>query len=145
MRVFTLLLATALSVGAADKPHRNVILRGNYANSQLQFSKNETGRVALHPLYRKIPRNPALVQLLGLCPLLAVTDSTVKALGLSGATLFVLVVSNTSVSLIRTVVADNIRLTVFIMIIAASVTVTDLLMQAYSYELYQILGITNLR
>ncbi len=85
--------------------------------------------------------NPVLVQLLGLCPLLAVTDSTVKALGLSGATLFVLVVSNTSVSLIRTVVADNIRLTVFIMIIAAAVTVTDLLMQAYSYELYQILGI----
>ena len=46
MRVFTLLLATALLVGATDKPHRNVILRGNYANSQLQFSKNETGRVA---------------------------------------------------------------------------------------------------
>jgi len=85
--------------------------------------------------------NPALVQLLGLCPLLAVTASTVNALGLAAATLFVLVVSNTSVSLIRSVVSDTIRLPVFVMIIAAAVTVTELLMQAYSYELYQILGI----
>ena len=54
--------------------------------------------------------NPALVQLLGLCPLLAVTASTVNALGLAAATLFVLVVSNTSVSLIRLVVSDTIRL-----------------------------------
>ena len=85
--------------------------------------------------------NPALVQLLGLCPLLAVTASTVNALGLAAATLFVLVVSNTTVSMIRSVVSDTIRLPVFVMIIAAAVTVTELLMQAYSYELYQILGI----
>ena len=85
--------------------------------------------------------NPALVQLLGLCPLLAVTASTVNALGLAAATLFVLVVSNTTVSLIRSVVSDTIRLPVFVMIIAAAVTITELLMQAYSYELYQILGI----
>jgi electron transport complex protein RnfE len=51
------------------------------------------------------------------------------------------VVSNTAVSLIRSVVSDTIRLPVFVMIIAAAVTVTELLMQAYSYELYQILGI----
>ena len=68
--------------------------------------------------------NPALVQLLGLCPLLAVTASTVNALGLATATLFVLIVSNTAVSLIRTIVSDTIRLPVFVMIIAAAVTVT---------------------
>ena len=85
--------------------------------------------------------NPALVQLLGLCPLLAVTASTVNALGLAAATLFVLVVSNASVSFIRGVVSDTIRLPVFVMIIAAAVTAAELLMQAYSYELYQILGI----
>ena len=85
--------------------------------------------------------NPALVQLLGLCPLLAVTASTVNALGLAAATLFVLVVSNASVSVIRGVVSDTVRLPVFVMIIAAAVTSTELLMQAYSYELYQILGI----
>jgi len=65
----------------------------------------------------------------------------VNALGLAAATLFVLVVSNTAVSLIRSLVSDTIRLPVFVMIIAAAVTVTELLMQAYSYELYQILGI----
>ena len=100
-----------------------------------------------HPSYSQLTlnglwkNNPALVQLLGLCPLLAVTASTVNALGLATATLFVLIVSNTAVSLIRNVVSDTIRLPVFVMIIAAAVTITELLMQAFSYELYQILGI----
>jgi electron transport complex protein RnfE len=85
--------------------------------------------------------NPALVQLLGLCPLLAVTASVVNALGLAAATLFVLVCSNTAVSLIRSVVSDAVRLPAFVMIIASAVTCTELLMQAYAYELYQILGI----
>ena len=85
--------------------------------------------------------NPALVQLLGLCPLLAVTASVVNALGLAAATLFVLVTSNLCVSLIRNVVTDSIRLPAFVLIIAAAVTGTELLMQAYTYELYQVLGI----
>jgi len=85
--------------------------------------------------------NPALVQLLGLCPLLAVTASVVNALGLAAATMFVLVTSNLCVSLIRNVVSDTIRLPAFVMIIAAAVTAIELLMQAYAYELFQILGI----
>ncbi len=85
--------------------------------------------------------NPALVQLLGLCPLLAVTGSVVNALGLGFATLLVLVGSNLLVSLIRNQVADDIRLPVFVMIIAALVTIAELTMQALTYELYQILGI----
>ena len=85
--------------------------------------------------------NPALVQLLGLCPLLAVTGSVVNALGLGFATLLVLVGSNLLVSLIRNRVADDIRLPVFVMIIAALVTIAELTMQALTYELYQILGI----
>ncbi|MDC9719152.1 MAG: electron transport complex subunit E [Gammaproteobacteria bacterium] len=85
--------------------------------------------------------NPALVQLLGLCPLLAVTGSVVNALGLGFATLLVLVGSNLLVSLIRNHVADDIRLPVFVMIIAALVTIAELTMQALTYELYQILGI----
>jgi len=85
--------------------------------------------------------NPALVQLLGLCPLLAVTGSVVNALGLGFATLLVLVGSNLLVSLIRNKVADDIRLPVFVMIIAALVTIAELTMQALTYELYQILGI----
>ena len=85
--------------------------------------------------------NPALVRLLGLCPLLAVSASVVNSLGLAAATLFVLISSNLCVSVVRNVVSDTIRLPVFVMIIAASVTAIELLMQAYTYELYQILGI----
>lgn len=64
--------------------------------------------------------NPALVQLLGLCPLLAVSASVVNSLGLAMATLFVLTTSNLCVSLVRNVVSDTIRLPVFVMIIAAA-------------------------
>ena len=85
--------------------------------------------------------NPAIVQLLGLCPLLAVTGSVVNAIGLAAATTMVLVCSNTAVSIIRNIVSDAVRLPAFVMIIASAVTCIELLMQAFSYELYQILGI----
>lgn len=85
--------------------------------------------------------NPALVQVLGLCPLLAVTSTVVNALGLGLATLLVLMGSNLAVSLIRNYVSDSVRLPAFVMIIASFVTCAELLMQAFTYELYQILGI----
>jgi len=85
--------------------------------------------------------NPALVQLLGLCPLLAVTGSVVNALGLGLATMLVLVGSNISVSLIRNAVSDAVRLPAFVMIIASFTTCTELMMKAFTFELYQILGI----
>ncbi len=85
--------------------------------------------------------NPAIVQLLGLCPLLAVTGTVVNAIGLAAATTLVLVCSNTSVSIIRNIVSDAIRLPAFVMIIASAVTCIELLMQAFAYELYEILGI----
>lgn len=85
--------------------------------------------------------NPAIVQLLGLCPLLAVTGSVINAIGMSLATIAVLVTSNTCVSLIRGFASDAIRLPAFVMIIAAAVTCIEILMQAYTYELYQVLGI----
>lgn len=85
--------------------------------------------------------NPALVQLLGLCPLLAVTATVTNAIGLGFATLFVLIGSNITVSLIRNYVAKEIRIPVFVMIIASFVTVIELLMNAYTYQLYLSLGI----
>ncbi len=85
--------------------------------------------------------NPALVQLLGLCPLLAVTNSVVNSLGLAIVTTLVLVASNALVSLTRNKVNSDVRLPTFVMIIAALVTVAELLMQAFTYELYLILGI----
>ncbi len=85
--------------------------------------------------------NPGLVQLLGLCPLLAVTSTVTNALGLGVATMLVLIASNTTVSLIRKWVAKEIRIPVFVMVIASFVTCIQLLMNAYTYGLYQNLGI----
>lgn len=85
--------------------------------------------------------NPALVQLLGLCPLLAVTATFINGLGLGIATTLVLIGSNVTVSLVRNVVRNEIRIPVFVMIIAAFVTIIQLLMNAYTYELYLALGI----
>jgi len=86
-------------------------------------------------------KNPALIQLLGLCPLLAVSTMFVNALGLALATIFVIVLSNMSVSLVRSIVADNIRLPVFVMIIACFTTCIELIMQAFAFDLYKIIGL----
>jgi len=85
--------------------------------------------------------NVGFVQLLGLCPLLAVTASVVNGLGLGLGTTLVLVSSNVMVSLIRNLVTPEIRIIVFMMIIASFVTVLELVMNAYLHELYLILGI----
>ena len=85
--------------------------------------------------------NVALVQLLGLCPLLAVTSTVVNGIGLGIATLITLVLSNTIVSLIRGFVRNEVRLPVFVLIIASVVTVIELSMQALFYDLYLVLGI----
>ena len=85
--------------------------------------------------------NPVLIQVLGLCPLLAVTNNTVNALGLSLATLMVIVGSNIAVSSIRSIVHPAVRLPIFVMIIAAFTTCAELIMQAYTYHLYTIIGI----
>jgi Na+-translocating ferredoxin:NAD+ oxidoreductase subunit E len=99
------------------------------------------------PSYASIARdglwsnNPALVQILGLCPLLAVTSTFVNALGLGLATLLTLVTTNLTVSLIRKVVRPEVRIPVFVLVIASVVTVIELAMNAYFHELYLILGI----
>ena len=85
--------------------------------------------------------NPGFVQLLGLCPLLAVSNSFINALGLGLATIFVLVTSNVVISAIRNWVQPQVRIPVFVMVIAATVTAIELIMQAQLYELYKVLGI----
>jgi electron transport complex protein RnfE len=85
--------------------------------------------------------NAALVQLLGLCPLLAISNSAVNALGLGLATIGVLAGSNTLVSLCRSLLTPAIRLPVFVLIIASFTTCAELLLHAYAIELYQALGI----
>lgn len=85
--------------------------------------------------------NPGLVQLLGLCPLLAVSSTVINSLGMGLATTLVLLVSNVAVSSIRNSVRADIRIPVFVMIIAAAVTTIELVMNALFHELYTILGI----
>jgi len=120
---------------------------GTKASAVIDDTAIDTQRPAVAVNYKEITQNglwnnnPALVQLLGLCPLLAVSGTIVNALGLGLATLLVLVGSNLVVSLIRNVVSDAVKLPVFVMIIASFTTCTELLMRAYTFELYQILGI----
>ena len=85
--------------------------------------------------------NPSLVQMLGLCPLLAVSGSLVTSLGLGITTLLVLTASNVVVSLLRNVTARETRLPSQILIIAVFVTAADIVLQAWFFELHQRIGL----
>jgi electron transport complex protein RnfE len=85
--------------------------------------------------------NPGLVQLLGLCPLLAITNSLVNGLGLGLATILTLVTTNVIVSGIRKLVRPEVRIPVYVLVIASVVTVIELAMNAWFHDLYMILGI----
>lgn len=86
-------------------------------------------------------QNPGIVQLLGLCPVLAISNSVINALALGLATALVTMLSSGAVASIRHLVPNEIRNPIFILIIAALVTCVDLLMNAYLYDLYKVLGI----
>lgn len=85
--------------------------------------------------------NQALVAMLGLCPLLAVTTTATNGLGMGLATTTVLVLSNGTISLIRNLVRPEVRLPVFVLVIASFVTAVELTMKAQFYELYLVLGL----
>jgi len=85
--------------------------------------------------------NQALVALLGLCPLLAVTNNITNAISLGLATTFVLVASNLTVSLFRNHIRKEVRIPIFVLLIASFVTLVDLIMQSFFYDMYLILGI----
>ena len=85
--------------------------------------------------------NPALVQMLGICPLLAVTTSLVNGLALGLATTFVLLATNALISLTRQWIVPPLRILLFVLIIASFVTVVDLLTNAYLHELHEVLGL----
>ena len=85
--------------------------------------------------------NAVFKLLLGLCPVLAVTTSAFNGLGMGLATTFVLVASNLVVALLRNLIPSKVRIPAFIIIIASFVTVVQLAMEAYTYDLYQALGI----
>lgn len=88
-----------------------------------------------------INENPILVLVLGTCPTLATTSSSLNGLGMGIATTFVLIGSNVVISLLSNVIPDKVRIPAFVVIIASFVTVVDLIMQAYVPSLYEKLGI----
>lgn len=102
------------------------------------MASESAGRLVRDGLWHN---NPGLVQLLGLCPLLAVSGTVVNGLTLGLATLLVLLGSNLTVSLIRGLVRPEIRIAVFVLIIASLVTTVELMMSAWFHELYLVLGI----
>ncbi|WP_413740480.1 electron transport complex subunit E [Sodalis sp. RH14] len=99
---------------------------------------SEAGRLMRQGLWTN---NSALVQLLGLCPLLAVSNTVTNALGLGLATTLVLACTNGWISAFRRWVPAEIRIPVYVMIIAAVVSIVQMLMNAYAFGLYQSLGI----
>ncbi len=88
-----------------------------------------------------IKENPVLRLMIGLCPVLAVSNNAINALGMSVAVMFVLVSSNMVIAMVRKIVPDEIRIPIFIIIISTFVTVSDYLMQAWAPDLHHALGV----
>jgi Na+-translocating ferredoxin:NAD+ oxidoreductase subunit E len=85
--------------------------------------------------------NTSFVQLLGLCPLLAVSNTVVNAIGLGIATILVLIITNALISVLRNYIPHEIRLPIFVLLIACSVSAVEFFIKAYYYDLYMVLGI----
>ncbi|MDR2834892.1 MAG: electron transport complex subunit E [Bacteroidales bacterium] len=88
-----------------------------------------------------LKENPILVLVLGTCPTLATTSSAINGMSMGLATMFVLVLSNIAISLVAKIIPDKVRIPCYIVVIAAFVTIVDLLMQAYVPAIYATLGI----
>jgi electron transport complex protein RnfE len=88
-----------------------------------------------------LKENPTFVIVLGTCPTLAITTAAINGLGMGAATTFVLMFSNLFISLLKNYIPDKVRIAAFILIIATFVTIVDLVMQAYTPDLYKALGI----
>lgn len=85
--------------------------------------------------------NPTFVLVLGTCPSLAVTTAAMNGIGMGAATTFVLVCSNLLIAALKNYIPDKVRIAAFIVIIATFVTIVDMLMKAFTPDLYKILGI----
>ncbi len=88
-----------------------------------------------------IKENPTFVLMLGMCPTLGTTTSAINGLGMGVATMFVLVMSNIVISLIKNLIPGKVRIPAFIVVIASFVTVVQLVMEAYLQSLYATLGV----
>ena len=87
-----------------------------------------------------ITENPTFALLLGMCPTLATTSSAINGMSMGLATAFVLICSNAAISAIKKLVPDEVRIPVYVVVIASFVTILQMCMQAYMPELYKSLG-----
>ena len=102
------------------------------------ITRDEFRQIAANGVWKQ---NTSLIQILGLCPLLAVTTNLVNGVMLSLATIIVMAIAGVAVATLRNLIPHEIRIPVFILIVAALVTIVDLLFNANLHELYLVLGI----
>ncbi len=102
------------------------------------ITRDEFQTIARNGIWKQ---NTSIAQILGLCPLLAVTTNAVNGIMLSLATIIVMAMSGIAIASLRNLIPHEIRIPVFILIVAALVTVVDLLFNANLHELYLVLGI----
>ncbi len=102
------------------------------------ITREELGNIFHNGLWKQ---NPGIVQLLGLCPLLAISNTMVNALSLGLATTLVMTISGSAVATIREIIPNEARIPVYVLLIAVLVTIVQLLINAYAYPLYVVLGI----
>lgn len=88
-----------------------------------------------------LKENPTLILLLGMCPTLGVTTSAINGMGMGMATAFVLIMSNIVISLIKDVIPDKVRIPAFVVVIAAFVTIVQLILEGFVPALYESLGL----
>lgn len=101
------------------------------------MAKSKIG-IVLNGIFKE---NPVLVLLLGLCPTLGTSSSAINGMSMGLATTAVLIFSNTLISVFKKVIPDKVRIPAFIMIIASLVTIVQMLMEAYTPDIYKVLGL----
>ncbi|MFZ1748761.1 MAG: electron transport complex subunit E [Saprospiraceae bacterium] len=113
----------------------------NHKNSEKGFLSSLADHPSADEFIKGLWRdNPVFVQVLGMCPVLAVSNSAMNALAMGLATAFVLLMSNILISLLRNFIPKQVRIASYILIIATFVTITDYVIQAISVDLHKSLG-----
>ena len=99
---------------------------------------NNSSKTLLNGIFKE---NPTFALVLGMCPTLATTTSAINGMSMGLATTFVLLCSNTVISLLKNLIPDKVRIPAFIVVIATFVTIVEMLMKAYTPAIYDVLGL----
>ena len=102
------------------------------------IAMNNSSKTLLNGIFKE---NPTFALVLGMCPTLATTTSAINGMSMGLATTFVLLCSNTVISLLKNLIPDKVRIPAFIVVIATFVTIVEMLMKAYTPAIYDVLGL----